>query len=69
MDERMPMLWARVDQEFFDEAKAAAKEHYDGNMSTLVRQAVKRFLRALESSPVEVSVVDGPERELTVIAS
>jgi len=60
MDDKK-MLFARVDQEFGDEVQRLADEHYDGNMSMLVRQAVKRFLPFLRALPIEP--VD-PETEL-----
>jgi hypothetical protein len=41
-----------------------ADEHYDGNMSMLVRQAVKRFLPFLRALPVEPGE---PEQELAAV--
>ena len=68
MDDKKSMLWARVDQEFADEAQAVADEHYDGNMSMLVRQAVKRFLPVLRAMPAHTETAAEPERELLAVS-
>lgn len=67
MDDKKPMLWTRVDQQTADDAQQLADEHYDGNMSMLVRQAVKRFLPVLRTMPVEPAADES--RELTAAAS
>jgi hypothetical protein len=48
-----PMLFARLDPKDFDEARRIADEEYDGNLSLLVRIAVKRFIDALRGPKVD----------------
>ena len=44
------MLFSRVKEEDFDEAKRVAEEHFDGNLSILVRIAVKRMVSSFKAS-------------------
>ena len=39
-----PMIFARVDPEVKEQAQAVADREFDGNLSMLVRVAVKRFV-------------------------
>jgi predicted transcriptional regulator len=47
MEPKKPMLWTRVDAETAAEVQKLADEHYDGNLSMFVRQAIKRFAKWL----------------------
>lgn len=60
MEPKKPMLWTRVDQETADEAQRLADEYYDGNISMLVRQAVKRFIPVLRAMP-SVAEIDADD--------
>lgn len=49
-DNRQPKIWARVPEEEREKAQAAADQHYDGNLSMLVRLAVRRFIGWLDDA-------------------
>lgn len=46
-NERSPMLFSRVKPEELQEAQEAANERYDGNLSMLVRIAVREAAKAI----------------------
>lgn len=47
--ERTPMLFTRVEPKDKQEAQEVADRLYDGNLSLLVRLAVKEFVRMAKS--------------------
>lgn len=67
METKKPMLWARVDPDLADAAQALADEHYDGNVSMFVRQAVKRFIRAFALADTDAPPVEDADREMTAV--
>ena len=52
-NERRPMLFTRIDPEELQEAQEIADERYDGNLSMLVRIAVRELIRAVRSEHKE----------------
>lgn len=49
-DNRRPMLWSRVPPDELEQATEAAKKHYEGNLSMLVRVAVRNWIVRLDES-------------------
>ncbi len=47
MSDRQPMLYARVPPETLEQAQNIADREYDGNLSLLVRIAVKRLVASV----------------------
>ena len=47
-----PMLFARVPPEVHEEAQVVANEDFDGNVSMLVRVAVKQFIERRRPHPI-----------------
>ena len=44
-----PMVWSRMDPDERQEAQELADELYDGNLSLLIRNAVRQFVRAMRA--------------------
>jgi hypothetical protein len=56
------ILRARLEPEIIEEAKRLADEHYDGNLSMLVRMAVKRYTTHLTRQD-DQATADADQRE------
>lgn len=52
-NERSPMLFTRLDPEEKRKAQEVADERYDGNLSMLVRIAVREFVAAVRGDKSE----------------
>lgn len=50
-----PMIWSRVDPKDRQEAQELADELYDGNLSLLIRMAVKAFIRSMKPEKQEAA--------------
>lgn len=50
---KSPTLFSRVKEEDFEEAKRVAEDHFDGNLSILVRIAVKRLVSSYRESSAD----------------
>lgn len=59
---KQPMLFSRVDPEFAKQAQDLADREYDGNVSMLVRIAVKRFIEN------RIELIDRESQEVRVAA-
>lgn len=49
-DNRRPMLFSRVPSDELEQATEAARKHYEGNLSMLVRVAVRNWIVRLDES-------------------
>jgi hypothetical protein len=58
-DNRSPRIWARVPPDEHQRVEDAAKKHYDGNLSMLVRIAVQKWIIQLDSVRAE----DAPKEQ------